>query len=245
MPARSTRFFARDAADAASMRVLFDRLVLVRNTRLRPVGITSQAIDDGLVLADLLAMNGFDKLAENLSQKLLDIRARRAGWALGVPFLLRRVERAIEEVADRQLARLVEARSGLKRTRAQDAQLRASYEWFRNYGMTAANAWAHARAEQYAERHGWHIEFEPEEDSYQSVYGYSPENAALEAREWAAAVLLDNRGEHLDSLGFVEPSRDEERYQRASMTLAVLQHRAAVRAEATQLGDRSNVRSAR
>ena len=199
------------------LQVFLDRLVgEFRDKRLRAVGVRSAFIDDGLVLADALAEKGYPQLGQQLVKRLTAVRTRAPGWAVGIPFLLRRVERAIAEIRKRRKQR----RKAPARKRHEDPVFRRSYDWFREYGLKPESAAKHARAEMFAERHGWHVLTEPEQERYQDVFGYSPENAAIEQRhEFVHVDLIDPRGNFQDSIGMVTDDPNEIRYWLAELML--------------------------
>ena len=226
---RASRLVSRDPLEADALQVFLDRLVgEFRDKRLRAVGVRSAFIDDGLVLADALAEKGYPQLGQALIKRLTAVRARAPGWAVGIPFLLRRVERAIAEIRKRKRRRRVKP----ARKRIEDPSFRRSYDWFREYGLKPESAAKHARAELFAERHGWHVVTEPEQERYQDVYGYSPENAAIERRQGFVHVdLIDPRGNFRDSIGMVVDEPSEIRYWLAELMLG---HLGAIRRRRTE-----------
>lgn len=230
----------RHDASVKTMRQLFERFTIKSTTKLRVhrgysgrpvrphVGILSSEVDNGFVLADALEERGYTKLAEALAKKLRAVKSRAPGWAVGTPFLLLRVEKALDELEHRQRPDIVRKRAALKRRRVEDPKLRASYDWFRAYGMNAQEAMRHARAEQFFFAHGWDFRIEPEQDRYQDVYGRSPENAEIERKyNFVYAEVVDSRGIQRDALGMVQDVPDELRYQRANLTLNAMGRRRA------------------
>lgn len=222
---------SRDAASVRTMRKLFERFTIKATTGLRGrrgsarpmrtrTGILSSEVDSGLVLADALEEHGYVKLGEALAKKLRAVKAHSPGWAVGTPFLLLRVEKAIRELEQRERPEHVRKRAALKHKRGEDPKFRASYDWFRARGMTGEAAMRHARAEQFFFAHGWSFNVEPEHERYQDVYGRSPENAKIERTvDFVWVSVHDASGRNRALVGMVQDDPDELRHLRAELTL--------------------------
>jgi hypothetical protein len=222
---------ARDAASAQSLRKIFEllnvtgfrrRLPRLREkTQRKQYTFDTRHLDAGLVLADALEEQGYEHLGRVLSRRIHKIQKERLVVERFNPYdnaLLRRVKRAIETVEKRKKDLSRSVKKG--RTRAEQPELRSSYDYFRKHGANAASAMSLARAEQFFFTHDWTFNIQPEEESYQSVYGRNPENAKIEREhDFVYVNVADSRGRVREGVGMVVADKDNLRWERANLML--------------------------
>jgi hypothetical protein len=98
----------------------------------------------------------------------------------------------------------------MRGTGAKMTDLDRAYRFFRKHaggivGRSAQTAMLLARAEHEAQERGWEVCLQPEDESYRDVYGDDPPEGA----EFVCVALLDEDGEWLGSLGFVDANDDD------------------------------------
>ena len=69
----------------------------------------------------------------------------------------------------------------------------------------------------------WQFDIDPEDESYQAVYGRSKANERIEAKtRFVHLALRDRRGQVLASLGFVEDNDESIRYHESELQIEAL-----------------------